>query len=306
MSALERAIQNIALRHYEAEKKAQKIKDELLKNESYKKIENTLGGLEFEKARREVYGLNTVEIDGQIKQATDKKNQLLATLGYTIMDLEPKYFCKACNDTGTVNNKRCVCLENERKRLELIDNPDISSVPKALKSIDFSIYGEQESLYKKCARFLKDKLTDWTSNLSFYILLGETGIGKTYLAKTALRECLEDGDDILFINSIKLNKLFLEYHLAPLEEKNDIIAKVYKTNTIVIDDLGVEPIFNNVTLPYLYELIIERMGKKTIITTNLTPRDLENRYEQRIFSRLIDKENSAVINLTGRDLRIKI
>jgi DNA replication protein DnaC len=303
MNSLEKAKKIVAYRWNQAMQKAESIRQELLKNENFKKVENTINGLHFEMGRREVYKQDTKEIEDKIAHFTEQRKQILKELGYTEDILEPKFSCKICNDTGVINYKVCGCVEKERIKLELLENPELENVPASLDKVDFSIYGQQSNLFKKCASYLQHYFTD-IKHLSIITLFGETGVGKTYLAKTALKQCLINGEEVLFINAIKLNKLFLEYHLAPLEKKNEITKKLNFCDALIIDDLGVEPILNNVTLPYLYQLIIERAERKTIITTNLSQRDLENRYDQRIFSRLMDKERAAVINLKGKDLRI--
>ena len=305
MNALNLAIKNIEYRRQCAMQKAEEKKFSMLKNKDFLAIENRLGGLNFERAKREVYNQDTSVIDEEIANLSKEKAKLIIALGYSENDLLPHFSCEKCNDTGKIGGKSCQCLENERIRLELTKNSDLAGVPNSLKKIDFSKYGENSDLYKKCAKYLYDNIVKKNGNKSIFTMFGEAGIGKTYLAKITIRECVENGDSVIVINSIKLNKLFLEYHLASVENKKEILFDVENCNILLIDDFGVEQVLNNVTLPYFYELLIERIGKKTIITTNLSQRDIENRYDQRIFSRLMDKENSAIIPLKGEDLRFK-
>jgi len=305
MSSLNEAKKIVELRRNLAIQKTQDIRSKLLENEDFKNAENKLGGLDFERSRREVYKLDTSEIDKQISQAILERDNALKKLGYSVDILQPEFACKICEDTGIYNYKVCSCVEKERVKLEFEKYPELKSVPKSLDDIDFTIYDQQSKMFEKCAKYLKRNFVS-EDRLSSIILFGATGVGKTYLAKTALLECMLSGQDVMFVNAIRLNKMFLEYHLAALENKKQILQKANSCDALVIDDLGVEPMLNNVTIPYLYELIIERASKKTIITTNLSQRDLENRYGQRIFSRLMDKERSAVIKLQGKDLRLSL
>jgi DNA replication protein DnaC len=68
-------------------------------------------------------------------------------------------------------------------------------------------------------------------------------------------------------------------------------------DVLIIDDLGTEPIIKNVTLEHIYNVINERMVNKRafIITTNLDPAALFERYDQRIAGRITAKENSTLI-----------
>ena len=63
----------------------------------------------------------------------------------------------------------------------------------------------------------------------------------------------------------------------------------------------------NVTIEYLYLVLDTRLRNnlKTIITTNLTPEQVQDVYEDRVFSRIFNKQVSVVINMTGNDLRFK-
>ena len=171
MNALGIALKNIEYRRQSALKKAEEKRMLLLENKDFLAIENKLGGLDFERAKREVYGQDTFVIDEEIAKASIEKKRLLAKLGYSESDLKPQYYCNKCNDTGRNESGRCECVEKERIRLELINNPDLESVPNSLKKIDFSIYGESAELYKKCAKYLKDNVVDKNGNKSIFTML---------------------------------------------------------------------------------------------------------------------------------------
>lgn len=303
MDALKQAIKTIERRRQQACDRVLNTREKLLADPEFSQAENALRSKEFERARLEVYGLDTAALDQELSALRAQRLAALNRLGCDESALKPRYTCAKCSDTGMVSGVRCECAEAERMRLELIDSPELIRVAQ-LKDADFDIYGNSALAYKKCAAFIRENLV-LGQKKSTVTLSGGVGVGKSYLAAAALRECLANGESVCFINAIKLNKLFLDFHLAPMENKLEITKKVTGCAALVIDDLGVEQIYNNVTLPYFYELIIERFGKKTLITTNLSPRDIESRYGQRIFSRLFDKERAAFISLSGEDLRFR-
>jgi DNA replication protein len=74
---------------------------------------------------------------------------------------------------------------------------------------------------------------------------------------------------------------------------------------LLIDDLGSEPMLNNISKEYLYVLLNERMGRKlkTVIATNLTQPQIKDLYQERIMSRLSDKAYWDRLVLQGKDLR---
>ena len=74
---------------------------------------------------------------------------------------------------------------------------------------------------------------------------------------------------------------------------------------LVIDDLGSEPVYKNVTEEYLLMIINRRAANEfpTIITTNLTQEQLLDRYGDRTLSRINDKRRGIFLELKGEDLR---
>ena len=74
---------------------------------------------------------------------------------------------------------------------------------------------------------------------------------------------------------------------------------------LLIDDLGTEPLMNNVTVTQLFNLLNERQlaGRHTVISTNLNPRELQERYTERIASRLLDESSCARLGFVGGDIR---
>ena len=74
---------------------------------------------------------------------------------------------------------------------------------------------------------------------------------------------------------------------------------------LLIDDLGAEPLMRNITIEYLFLLLSERglRDRHTVITTNLTPVQLQERYGERVSSRLLNRDTTGIIKLTGKDLR---
>ena len=61
----------------------------------------------------------------------------------------------------------------------------------------------------------------------------------------------------------------------------------------------------NITVEYLFLLLNERAAAKrhTVIATNLTATQLQERYGERVSSRLLDRSVCGVVQLRGKDLR---
>ena len=87
--------------------------------------------------------------------------------------------------------------------------------------------------------------------------------------------------------------------------ESDEFDQLLQSDVVLIDDVGSEPMMNNITVVYLYNLIDERQqsGKATVISTNLSVAELQKTYSERIASRLTDQRQSHVIELLGEDIR---
>ena len=94
---------------------------------------------------------------------------------------------------------------------------------------------------------------------------------------------------------------------AVFEHDWEGFSAVLEAPVLLLDDLGAEPIINNVTIEQLFTLLNERElnGLHTVISTNLTPAELQSRYTERIGSRLLDKRSTSMLPFYGDDVRLK-
>ena len=137
------------------------------------------------------------------------------------------------------------------------------------------------------------------------IISGSVGTGKSRLTECIAGELTKKGFNVVFLSACQLNTIFLTYHIAPVYDKSFYISLLSGCDLLVIDDLGTEPIYKNVTLEYLLTVLSERNSKNMpyIVTTNLTQEQLLDRYGDRILSRLNDKKQGIRIEINGKDLR---
>ena len=143
-----------------------------------------------------------------------------------------------------------------------------------------------------------------------------------YLAETALG-CRREG--LLFSGGVGAGKTWagkviagfrgLHFYSADellqdyMDDKAAFWEKTKKEETIVIDDLGIEVTMNDygVRFEVMSQLLVARYrlyenhGTRTIITSNLTGKDMANRYGVRVYSRL--KDMCKCVNVKGDDLR---
>ena len=137
------------------------------------------------------------------------------------------------------------------------------------------------------------------------MLSGAVGVGKTYLMECVVNELVENGTFVLYQTAFAMNQNLLKIHCGSMEEKEGL-NDYLNCDLLCIDDLGTENIIKNVTIEYLYSIINERMinNKKTIITTNLNISQLNDRYGERICSRMVDSSKCLKLDIQGVDIRL--
>ncbi|MDE7464422.1 MAG: ATP-binding protein, partial [Clostridiales bacterium] len=142
----------------------------------------------------------------------------------------------------------------------------------------------------------------------FFILLGAPGTGKTVLSSAIVGAAMENGASAVAVTAFDFVRRALDYHTQfSIQDYTDRFTPMLDCDILVIDDLGTESLLKNVTKEYLYTVINERWlnKKRTVITTNRTPSELNARYGESIFSRMCDKSRATVLSVDGKNARIK-
>lgn len=254
-------------------------------NSAYTKIS-------IENARKEANGLKQfLKTEENLKNDLDKLKK-----EYGVLDLQPKYSCKKCFDKGFIDGQMCTCLKTEISKMLLA-----GSGFEKLETFESSIKtaGELTAIYELMQKWCH---SDFKKNLVF--LSGATGVGKTHLARCMANELINRGLVTKISTAYHINQDFKEFSKSFNE---DLLQRYLDCDVLFIDDLGTEPLYKNVTLENFYLLINERKMRNlsTVITTNLDLADLRDRYDERIYSRVADRETSITIQLKGKDKRLK-
>ena len=257
----------------------------------YQTIEDEIIALSMKEAVRRIGNnssdTDTDEFSSHLKALIDKKIKLLASIGKPADYLEDIYTCKKCHDTGYVNGTRCSCFK--KKAIDLIYHDS------NLKNNNI------RKVYDICQSFVKTFDTEF-SNL---LLLGETGVGKTFLSNCIAKELLDSYHSVIYLTAIELFKCFenSDFNKGEDVEYQDV-SYFIACDLLIIDDLGTES-YNSYTISKLFYVINERIlrRKSVIISTNLSMPQLENTYSERIFSRLISAY--TILRIFCEDIRVQ-
>lgn len=258
-------------------------------------------------------GLELIKAENrdQVKKDTAEKlaalyaerARMLSERGMSMDDLLPRYACEKCSDTGYLENgELCPCA-----RLKLAGRKYSSSGISENAGFDRfneNIFKDAEQL--KRTRRAAEICAQYAENLEIggakgLLLMGETGLGKTFLMDSIGREAIRRGYSV---------KKYTAYNLidAALRavRQHEAGPELTGAELLLLDDLGTEPMIPGVTIETLFAAINERQfaGKATVIATNLTKNELFTQYGERIFSRLFASREYAAITLRGKDLRM--
>ena len=135
------------------------------------------------------------------------------------------------------------------------------------------------------------------------IMMGSTGLGKTHLSLAIARVVIEKGFGVVYgsVNNL-IDKLEREHFGR--EEESSTRQSLMECDLLILDDLGTEfrTAFSSAEL---YNLVNTRQmaHRPTIISTNLTMRELESAYSSRFTSRIIADYVRCLF--TGEDIRQK-
>ena len=273
-------------------------------NEVYLKIKD----LEFKIAESEYKNQDNKKLKLDLESQKRALAQITKKLGLNSADFEPKIECRICGDTGFVDDKKCSCFKT-RINEELIKASGLERT-KLNTFADYDTLVAPDKTHQEVLEKLKTQLILYTQKFPNtkacnILISGPTGVGKTFALECTTSEILKKGWTANFLTAFQLNNQFLKYHTCFDANKQSYLNLLLEPDVLVIDDLGTEPMLNNVTKEYLYLVISERMlkHKGTLISTNLTPMDVMDRYGERVFSRLFDKTKSYLIRIEGNDLR---
>ena len=300
--------------------KKTKVLNEILSHRAYAQrqadilLSNALKDEEFKTLYMELRNLDIDEALGKIKDAKEKREKLGKKLDATLKKMGlakdvflPKYDCPRCHDRGLVDGKYCDCFYQKLSN-ELTSNVGISiNKEHTFGNVDTSLFDDKEKMSNIFAKMNKWCENIKTSQYKNLLLSGKMGTGKTYLTECIANKLISQNISVSFYTAFALNNLFLKFHTTFEEGKYDILSPLLDVEVLIIDDLGTEPKYKNVTEEYLYLVINERLSKNmpTIITTNLSLEDILAKYGARIFSRLCNKQNSILLQVENSDMRLK-
>ena len=131
-------------------------------------------------------------------------------------------------------------------------------------------------------------------------MIGESGVGKTHSARAIYRAAR---GQLELYKCPRLNItqrrtfLFLNWTTACARMRSGehgLVEYMAEMDLLVIDDLGAEYDPSGYVSSQLYRIIDSRMGKWTVLTSNLTLADIAGKVDQRAADRMIRDGNKVL------------
>ena len=276
----------------------------------YRELDNQLASLSIKAGLESLSGsASSANLAEEIENLTVKKGLILTKAGYSINYLDPPYECDLCKDTGFIGTTQCSCLkqavldisyeQSNIKNMLLEENFDTLSYEYQNNSEDLERFQNAEKAARDlCLNFERDH--------GSLLLMGPVGTGKSFLSNCIANEIIKKGHSVIYFSAISLFEHISSYKFSKDKySMENPLGDIYSCDLLVIDDLGSE-ITNNFVCSELFNIINERhlRNKSTVISTNLKPSEILDRYSSRIFSRINQYYDKKY--LSGDDIRKQI
>lgn len=243
-----------------------------------------------------------------------EKRKLLADMGLPEDSLDEKPLCPLCGDTGYRGERVCRCLRDyyaREQQKELSRMLDLGNQSFDTFSLDW--YSDEraegqkksarqhmeERVYETCVQFAH-RFGKQPMNL---LMFGAPGLGKTHLSAAIAREVSGEGWSVVYDTATQIFDRFESRKFGrDDEESSNDVERIINCDLLILDDLGTE-MTTSFVQSALYQIVNTRLLEKrsTIISTNLTPDRIAQRYSPQLASRL--EGEYELLPFVGQDIR---
>ena len=266
--------------------------------------------LAMEQLRKRLSGVSAAESSFRetAAQISRRRTELLTENGFPPDFLKMTWDCADCHDTGYIGREKCHCLRRKETAI-LYDQSHLDQLAEGafFAALSEKYYtGEDLEHFRQarttCERFVEE-FDQVHRNLYLY---GTVGTGKTMLSVCAARALIEKGRSVLYFSAASLFDRLADctFGSGSRDALREFTDDLYGCDLLIIDDLGTE-FTNAFVASQLFTCISERGLNRhsTIISTNLSLKEMQARYSDRVFSRITS--TYEICKLTGKDIRLQ-
>lgn len=265
-------------------------------------------------------------LEEELAELRARKAHLLASHGVAADYCEQTFYCPLCQDRGYVEREegpvRCSCYTKLLIE-KLMRAANISEQAGGFASFDLNYYPEtadrdrygiagsprlhMADVLSRCEQFVEGFAEGRVRNLA---LIGKSGLGKTHLCQCISWELLHRGVPVLYLTAPMLFQALTIPFGLPEEERasaQELKDLIFQAELLILDDLGTEKptatryaelleVFN------AREMAARTRPCKTVLSTNLEPKNIFDYYGERVASRILG--DFDVLRFVGDDIRL--
>ena len=246
----------------------------------------------------------------------EEKKGLLAAAGITEEELEPRYICPLCQDTGWVDNQECICWQKAVIQ-EFYSNSVLWQRTETENFDTFSLdwYDNEKKLPAFQGRTAREVMEENVKAAKAYVagfarkrdgvlMTGTVGTGKTFLCNCLAGALLKADYSVLYISAQEMFDRMAAVTFDREEESELVTEQFVSADLLIIDDLGAEFTSHKLAANALFTILNERIIKNrgTVISTNLDLEEIGARYSERVLSRIIGE--FRIMRFVGQDIRL--
>lgn len=278
-------------------------------------IEAQLSRTAIDSAKAVLSGANAKEKLTELKNknlALQKELESLLIAANLPLDyLDVKYNCKICKDTGYVDGVMCCCLKNLIKKITYEDLNRLSPLSlSTFEAFDVNFYPNENSKdgvnicthMERILNFCKTYAFHFNENSENLFMQGATGLGKTHLSLAIANALINRGHNVIYASTPNIVSKLEKEHFNHNSYGEETEKHLVDCDLLILDDLGTEfqTSFSSATI---YNIINSRImyQKPTIISTNLSVKEIQSAYSKRLVSRIMG--NYKRLFFLGNDIR---
>lgn len=271
------------------------------KCERAKQIDAQLSRTAIDAAKAVLAGANAKKLLTKMKDENlllqGEMRGLLIAANLPANYLEVKYSCKKCRDTGYVDGIMCGCLKDRIKKIAYNNLNRLSPLAlSTFESFDVNFYPDQKAddgvniklHMEKVLRFCREYAKNFDEGAENLFLQGATGLGKTHLSLAIANDVIERGYNVIYASAPNIIAQLEKEHFDRDAEGDETKGHLVDCDLLILDDLGTEfqTSFSSATI---YNIINSRImyKKPTIISTNLSVKEIQAAYSKRLVSRIM-------------------
>lgn len=293
-------------------------------NEAYSRIpglketEQEITDLLYERARGRLFNLEEQEaLKSRISALQRRRRELLSGAGLPPDQLDFRYKCPICKDTGYVDGRKCRCFRQAESDLFFSEQP----IRAKLKTdnfdnfrLDFYEADKTDEEMESPREHMEDILEYSERYVGTFgpgsdnlLLLGATGTGKTFLSHCIAGALIERGFAVILLSADELFRILADHAMRRDGVDDGTYNFTMESDFLVIDDLGTE-VNNTMSNSQLFSCIEKRIqtGKATLISTNLSLKEIRDNYTDRVVSRIIGSYRILKLFNYDSDIRLKV